>query len=902
MVGGYPECWWGDLCLNVPPIDLTLGHVAAEVGEFTNGQWGFKGTVDVLGLGDVGFYIDESGNLDLGDVDYYVLLTPPQVQQARMAWEAAASGRQLPAGFAAPEGISFGPQGDIVVDVPIAVSTDATFALTRSGPAPVLRLIAPDGTQIDPGQLPPYVKYFENISYKVSTTAGVTGTVTAAGAMVVAPSLELGGPVVIPAPMAQRIAKNQANPPGELQSLNAPVDIASWSGSAAGSQPVAHLRFVQASPDVAAADVKVDGASLVANLGFAGVTEYTELPPGQHTVQYTASGAAGSELINTTVDLQSSTYYAVALVGRQGSREPLVLVDENRPLPETTALVRFVNLAPEAPAADLVQSSGRLSASAVPYKGAGKYVDMDAGVYDLEARVADTATALAQVAGVTLAKGGIYTAFLMAGEDGAPAMKLVVKADDAPRARVRFLNAVADGPVPVLPDGLDLEFLQPAVGGDYVGMFAAATPFTPTFYASVDPGQSLFRVKAAGAGAPVIANTEAVLEGGKDYTVVAGGLAAAVELRVVADDNAIPELGKARVRFAHLSPNTAAVDVAVGVEYNAGGDVLFTAIPYGDASNYIQVDGGAYNLEIREAGTATVLAALPGVELHEGYVYTLSAAGLAGGAPALQLKLDTDLVTEKITQTMYVVKDIPTGAWKAVLSGDPSPTADYVFSATGAAPAPKLAGVEATFTDNQAATADWRLTSAQLDTKISIFANSGPITTTLVVTNSNGMTSTMDLPLFTGQALTTNLSGTDSTWVDGSVHSQSVDMSKLPSGVYRIWVEADDGRNAPVRVYAPEAVPVFHTFPGTWAANLRAAASYRRLEVAWDRSSQPDVDRYTLYVGSVPGVAGQVIEVGDTSSYGLDALTPGQPYYLWLDALDVDSRPRPHPGMPAATP
>ena len=85
-------------------------------------------------------------------------------------------------------------------------------------------------------------------------------------------------------------------------------------------------------------------------------------------MQFTTPGGA-TELISTAVDLQPNTDYTVALVGRAGSLQPMLLVDENRPLPEDAALVRFVNLSPDAPAVDLTQSTGKHFAEQVPFKG-----------------------------------------------------------------------------------------------------------------------------------------------------------------------------------------------------------------------------------------------------------------------------------------------------------------------------------------------------------------------------------------------------------------------------------------------------------------------------------------------------------------------------------------------------
>ncbi len=900
------RCWTTQLCVNIPPSNLILGRVGAEAGEFTNGKWGFKGYVEVLGS-KYGFFIDTSGNLSFTNVDQYRLVTPAQVARARTAWTARQVSGLLPAALDAPDYIAFAPDGDIVVNVPISVTTDATFVVNRNGDAPILTLIAPDGTVIDPAHLPPNVTYREDVSYSPALPAQITTTLGLATAATAGwsglgissqitptlltppqawPSLRIEGPLDTTVPIPQRIAGKLVNPPGSAQVVAQPALDALCSASCssqgacspAETYQAARLRFIQAAPDVAAADVLLNGDLLFPNFGFVGVTAYEELLAGPHTVQFTVAGST-TELISVTVDLQANTDYALALVDRVGSLQPMLMVDENWPLPESGALVRFVNLAPDAPAADLAEPTGRRLAEGVPFKGVSPYMNLDADIYDLEARVADSDVVLAQAPGVTFATGGVYTVFLMGLHEGAPGLRLVTRADDAPPARVRFVNAVPGGPA------ADLLFRQPASGiAEYSPTFTSTLPYTPTAYVSVEPGLSFFQITPAGATTPVLAELSRDLAGGEDYTVVLSGLPAAPVAVILPDDNRIPEAGQARVRLVNLSPDAPAMDVAL-----PGEAALIANVPFNAASDYIALASGVYDLELRAAGTANVLAGLAAAELREGYVYTLYAVGRAAGAPALELRLGTDLATQKLVQSMYEVKDIQPGLWRAVLSGDIGPTDDYVFTALGVTPAPVLADLSVIPGAGNTAEVGWRLTSPQVDTRISIYANSGPITTTQVITDSDGTVRTVEIPLYTGPALARELTGVDTTWVDGSPHTHPVDLSRLPSGVYRIWLEAEDGRNAPARGYAPAPVIVAHSWQATWPAGLSAAAGYRRLTVTWNRSPHPDVDRYRLYIGVVPGVADQMIDLGEVTSYVFDSLSPGRKYYLWLEVVDLET-------------
>ena len=101
---------------------------------------------------------------------------------------------------------------------------------------------------------------------------------------------------------------------------------------------------------------------------------------------------------------------------------------------------------------------------------------------------------------------------------------------------------------------------------------------------------------------------------------------------VVEDNLAAPAAGKAHVRFIHLSPDAPAVDVAV-----TGGGVVFGNQSFEDFTAFTPLDANTYNLEVRLAGTSTVVLPLPGIVLTAGKIYTVYAKGFVGGTGAQAL-------------------------------------------------------------------------------------------------------------------------------------------------------------------------------------------------------------------------------------------------------------------------
>jgi hypothetical protein len=161
-----------------------------------------------------------------------------------------------------------------------------------------------------------------------------------------------------------------------------------------------------------------------------------------------------------------------------------------------------------------------------------------------------------------------------------------------------------------------------------------------TEYASLEEGTYNVKVVPTGATDPVVIEADLALEGGKDYTVVALGTLENIEPLVLLDNNATPAEGKAHVRFVHASPDAPAVDIAV-----KGGPVLFSNIAFKGIGDYLPVDAGTYDLEVRLAGTENVALDVPGVALQNGVVYTVFAMGLAGGEPTLTAVPSADNLT-----------------------------------------------------------------------------------------------------------------------------------------------------------------------------------------------------------------------------------------------------------------
>ena len=68
-----------------------------------------------------------------------------------------------------------------------------------------------------------------------------------------------------------------------------------------------------------------------------------------------------------------------------------------------------------------------------------------------------------------------------------------------------------------------------------------------------------------------------------------------------------------------------------------GGGVLIGNKSFMEYTAFTPVDAGIYNLEVRLAGTSTVVLPLPGISVTAGKIYTVFAKGFVGATGATAL-------------------------------------------------------------------------------------------------------------------------------------------------------------------------------------------------------------------------------------------------------------------------
>ncbi|MEO1366714.1 MAG: DUF4397 domain-containing protein, partial [Acidobacteriota bacterium] len=173
----------------------------------------------------------------------------------------------------------------------------------------------------------------------------------------------------------------------------------------------ARFRVVHNSPDAPAVDILVNDAVVLASVPFFTVSNYLAAPAGTYNVKVNVAGTA-TTVIEADLTLDANTYYTVIARGRVAEIAATVLVDETDMPPATgNTKVRVFHGSPDAPAVDITLDDGTVLVPNLSFTEASGYLEVPAGVYRLQVRVAGTDIVALNLPALQLEAGQIYTAY-----------------------------------------------------------------------------------------------------------------------------------------------------------------------------------------------------------------------------------------------------------------------------------------------------------------------------------------------------------------------------------------------------------------------------------------------------------------------------------------------------------
>lgn len=224
-------------------------------------------------------------------------------------------------------------------------------------------------------------------------------------------SLKLAGlaAVMIVALMATMVAR----PTFAQDATPEAVDMGSASAALGmGAETDAFVNIFHASPDAPAVDIYVAGAKAVENLAFGANAGWVALPAGEYQVQIVPTGGTVDQaVIDAMVTLEADMGYEVVATGLVANIAPQIYQVNFAEIAADTARIRVVHTSPDAPAVDIAVKGGDVLIPNLAFPAASDYLEVPAGAYDLEVRVAGTTDVALDLPGVALESGMVYSVY-----------------------------------------------------------------------------------------------------------------------------------------------------------------------------------------------------------------------------------------------------------------------------------------------------------------------------------------------------------------------------------------------------------------------------------------------------------------------------------------------------------
>jgi hypothetical protein len=180
---------------------------------------------------------------------------------------------------------------------------------------------------------------------------------------------------------------------------------------------IAQFKLIHAAPGTAGINAFVDGTNVFANVPYQGASSYAQLTAVTHTVTIESVTAPGAPIAAVTSPFAPATDTSVVVTGTPGAQTAIALADNNLPGTTGTVRVRFVNVATDVGAVDVLVNFAK-KVSNLPARAPSDYVPLVFDTYAINFDLAGTTTLVLSLPAVALTTGQSYTLYLV-GSTGA---------------------------------------------------------------------------------------------------------------------------------------------------------------------------------------------------------------------------------------------------------------------------------------------------------------------------------------------------------------------------------------------------------------------------------------------------------------------------------------------------
>lgn len=177
------------------------------------------------------------------------------------------------------------------------------------------------------------------------------------------------------------------------------------------SEPVevAYVSIYHAAPDAPELDIIVDGRVINNNpFEYSSYSGYLNFFTGNREIKFNVVNANNS-IIDTTFNFEDGKAYSLFAVNTLPDVEALLVVDSAASPATGNAMVRFVNLSPDAAAFDVTTDGTTPLFESRSFKQATQFREIDANIYTFTIKKAGASDTVVSAADVEIIPGRYYT-------------------------------------------------------------------------------------------------------------------------------------------------------------------------------------------------------------------------------------------------------------------------------------------------------------------------------------------------------------------------------------------------------------------------------------------------------------------------------------------------------------
>ena len=191
-----------------------------------------------------------------------------------------------------------------------------------------------------------------------------------------------------------------------------------------------YIRFLNASPGEQNVDIYVNGRKVADSLLYREFTEYMKVFPGWYRIAVYRTGTRTNPLAVMTQQVQANNIITMAVIGLSDNISLQAVNDSKRWLARNRAYVRFVQLSPNAPTMDAYWNDALVLAE-LNYQDVSRYLQTEAGSYNLKMRDSLSGANLVESPDVTVENGKAYTIYIVGDINDRTGLQILVPLEGA---------------------------------------------------------------------------------------------------------------------------------------------------------------------------------------------------------------------------------------------------------------------------------------------------------------------------------------------------------------------------------------------------------------------------------------------------------------------------------------